>query len=99
METTHTRCDPLVSTDILCVKHEFRTLVRFLDPRATRNKESDSLLERMLVFNAHSGAKFDAQSERVDPCIDMLVLRCSGLGGAGSRSSLHGSPIRHLWFA
>ena len=33
----------LVCADVLCVKHEFRTLARFLDPSATDNKECDSL--------------------------------------------------------
>jgi hypothetical protein len=49
-DNTRTRCNPLVCADVLCAKHEFRTLARFLDPSVTCNKESDSLPEPAFAY-------------------------------------------------
>jgi hypothetical protein len=62
--TTHTKCNPLVCTDDLCVKHEFGPFALFLDPHATRSNVSDRLVQLTLAFNAHGKAKFDPKIER-----------------------------------
>jgi hypothetical protein len=61
--TTHTKIHLSAPTSS-ARNTSFGPIPRFLDPRATRNKESDSLLEPTLAFNAHGRAKFDAAIER-----------------------------------